>query len=136
MLKFYCVECGNPTTYSLNKPKFCSSCGKNFSIINNTSKSSVVTKKNNNFLDEDTDLDLNEEEVGSFNKNISELDFEIISEKTQASKLKDVIGTSPRTKKDKTFKKSGARMSKSEKKKILEEFSREAGTLKKKNKDG
>lgn len=135
MLKFYCSECGNPTTYSLNKPKFCSSCGRGFSVANNISRSSAVIQKTHTSLNEDIDMDLNEETI-SFNKNINKLDFEIVSEKTQASKLKDVIGTSPRTKKDKTLKRSGAKMSKSEKKKILEEFSREAGTLKKKNKDG
>ncbi len=31
MLKIYCSDCGAVTEYSLNKPKFCSSCGFSFS---------------------------------------------------------------------------------------------------------
>jgi hypothetical protein len=30
MLKIYCSECGSPTEYSLNKPKFCTNCGNSF----------------------------------------------------------------------------------------------------------
>lgn len=46
MLKHYCPECGNPTNYALNKPKFCSSCGLNFDTKDNlNSKSSAIVNK-------------------------------------------------------------------------------------------
>jgi hypothetical protein len=31
-MKLYCPTCGGGTNYSLEKPKFCASCGKSFSL--------------------------------------------------------------------------------------------------------
>mgnify|MGYP003118062507 FL=1 len=39
-MKAYCLTCGSPTEYSLNKPRFCGSCGESFSSI-----SKKATKK-------------------------------------------------------------------------------------------
>ncbi|NBP00128.1 MAG: hypothetical protein EBU90_08345 [Proteobacteria bacterium] len=137
MLKFYCIECGNPTSYTLNKPKFCSFCGKNFTNqssasmhVEHTVKNKIVNIRSNSIND-----DYDNDDVRSFDKDISKLDFEIYSEKIQPKKLKDVIGTSPKSKKDKNSIK-GKRMSKLERKKVLDEFSREAGTLRTRRKDG
>ena len=33
-MKAYCLTCGSGTEYSLNKPKFCGSCGESFSSLN------------------------------------------------------------------------------------------------------
>ena len=39
-MKAYCPDCGSATEYSLEKPKFCASCGSSFSIA-----SSAPSKK-------------------------------------------------------------------------------------------
>jgi hypothetical protein len=33
-MKAYCLTCGSGTEYSLNKPRFCGSCGESFSSLN------------------------------------------------------------------------------------------------------
>lgn len=41
MQKTYCTSCGAKIEYSLQKPKFCSSCGEPLDVINNTKNSST-----------------------------------------------------------------------------------------------
>lgn len=144
MLKIYCTECGHPTTYSLNKPKFCSNCGNSFEkiTINKTQpekptfakiqphKKIIARNENNNFEDnEDFDYDNDVNIVPDLNG----LDCEILESKKQNLKIKDIIGTADAREKNKN--KNNKKLSKIEKRKFLEEFKREAGALRPKKRD-
>jgi len=134
MLKHYCPECGNPTNYALNKPKFCSSCGLNFDTKNNlNSKSSVIvnkTKKINPFnIEDDFDDDNGSEH---YENNIKQLDFDISTNKLVKNTIKDLMGTAEKGQQPRISRK---KMSKLEKKKILQDFSNEARSIKPKNKN-
>ena len=44
-MKLYCPTCGAGTNYSLEKPKFCASCGKSFSVATHAPLGKVIPKK-------------------------------------------------------------------------------------------
>jgi len=131
MLKFYCSQCGNPTSYTLNKPKFCSHCGANFdSKYNINSKLDVTTKKQNTYkkidiIEDENDLDSDLD--ASIVNNIKKLDFEVSSVKFPKSKIKDIAGTSQGG--DRRERGARKKMSKLEKKKILEEIANESKAI-------
>ena len=43
-MKMYCLSCGSGTEYSLNKPKFCASCGSSFTSTASISPAKKVFK--------------------------------------------------------------------------------------------
>ena len=134
MLKHYCPECGNPTNYSLNKPKFCSSCGLNFDTKDNlNSKSSVVLNKikKNSPSNKEDDFD-DDNGLEHYENNIKQLDFDISTNKLVKNTIKDLMGTAEKGEQPRTPRK---KMSKLEKKKILQDFSNEARSIKPKNKN-
>lgn len=135
MLKIYCTQCGSPTAYSLSKPKFCSSCGKSFN--ENFTKNVIATEKpkiqQKNVLprfDVEDDDDIGDE-VNSV-PNISHLNYEVESSKDKKIKIGDIIGTGERRNKEKNKSKT---FSKSDRKKFLEEFKKEAGAIRVKSRD-
>jgi hypothetical protein len=129
MLKIYCSECGSPTEYSLNKPKFCSHCGASFdSKYNINLKSDVAIKKQNIYekigaIEDEDDSDVD----ASIINNIKRLDFEVSSVKLPKNKIKDIAGTSQG--RERSEKGSRKKMSKLEKKRILEEISNESKAI-------
>ncbi len=44
-MKLYCPTCGSGTNYSLDKPKFCASCGQPFTISSSTTPGKVSKPK-------------------------------------------------------------------------------------------
>ena len=131
MLKQYCSECGNPTNYSLNKPKFCSSCGLNFDTKDNlNSKSSAIVNKTKKISPSNKEDDDNGLE--HYENNIKQLDFDISTNKLVKNTIKDLMGTAEKGEQPRTPRK---KMSKLEKKKILQDFSNEARSIKPKNKN-
>jgi hypothetical protein len=145
MLKIYCTECGNPTNYSVSKPKFCSNCGSSFekTIINKIKPeqpsfnkiqpSKKVIARN----EEDPDYEEDESEEINYVPDIRKLDCDIMESKKQNLKIKDVIGTADPI--DKSQRNKTKKLSKIERKKFLEEFQKEAGSLRPKSrgrKDG
>ena len=44
-MKLYCPTCGGGTNYSLDKPKFCASCGQPFTISSSTTPRKVSKPK-------------------------------------------------------------------------------------------
>ena len=138
MLKLYCSSCGSPTNYTLNKPKFCSHCGnsfdKSFGNVNvNQLPLQKITKIQNTNLDYDVDDEL---DVKSFNKNLEKLNFDIHVEKNKSNKIKDIAGTYKKGENSYNKKQPRKKMSKLEKKKILDDIKREASSIKPKNKNG
>lgn len=155
MLKSYCTECGNPTSYSASKPKFCSACGASFDklVINKVllqkptadkpvgpKKISPRLEKAINAQDEDTDFEFDDPE-NDINKmpSIHRLDVEIEqgnSTAQQKIKIGDIIGSAKNTSKREKIK--GKTITKADRKKFLEDFQREAGSIRSSrgNKDG
>jgi len=146
MLKLYCTECGSPTSYSASKPKFCSSCGTSFDklVVNKVllqkptadkpvapKKISPRLQKATNTQDEDTDPDFDDPE-DDINRvpSIHRLDVEIdqgYQDKKEKTKIGDIIGSSRGgAKREKIQAKP---LTKADRKKFLEDFKREAGSV-------
>jgi len=132
-MKKYCTSCGSPTDYSLKSPLFCSSCGKSFDI-NNISVSKVqsrqiITKQN---LEEDQDEDFDSEEV-NYVPNISDLDVDLQIPNNKPVKLGAILGTSKDVEQIQLSKVDNPHV-KMSRKKVLEEFAKEAGSIRKNKK--
>ena len=141
-MKRYCFDCGSPTEYILKKPVFCANCGNSFEknsqasqvVIKNTqSQKPPIVKKINNlevepeFKDNIDYDDYDAKEV----PNISSLKIEAPLDKpNRGVKLKDLMGTST-NENSKKERKKGKKVSK---KQILEDFAKEAGSLRKNKK--
>ena len=136
-MKRYCLDCGSPTEYSLKKPLFCAYCGVSFDKNNNQplvqkvqlQKPTIAKKTYTPELDveDDQDFNDNEEDITSL-PNISKIQVETVAERSNRGvKLKDLMGTGENTKRDRS-KNKGKKVSK---KQILEDFAKEAGSLRK-----
>ena len=152
MLKIYCTECGNPTTYTSAKPKFCSACGEPFdkSVVNKVllqkpTADKPVTQNRpqkrilprierkaevENYDDNDDDYDDDYNSVNSVPQ-IDNLDIEIQETITQKTKIGDIIGSSKSLNKREKLK--GKNTTKAERQKFLEDFKREAGAIRPKS---
>ena len=146
MLKLYCTECGSLISYSASKPKFCSSCGTSFDklVVNKVllqkptadkpvapNKISPRLQKATNTQDEDTDPDFDDQEDDVTKMpSIRRLDVEIDQgHATTQSKTKigDIIGSAKSPQKREKIK--GKTVTKADRKKFLEDFQREAGSI-------
>lgn len=138
-MKRYCLDCGAPTEYSLKKPVFCSNCGNSFE--KNTQVSQPVVQKvqlqkptiaKKTYIPEvdieqDDEFYDDEQDIISVPK-ISKIQVETASENTNRGvKLKDLMGTGDNVKRNK-IKTKGKKTSR---KQILEDFAKEAGSLRK-----
>ena len=114
----YCQNCGKPSSYTSRKPNFCESCGFSF-------KTGEVEKSQ-------ATAGLEEDEV-SLNINISDLDFEIERFEPPTVTLGEIAGTASETpaKKGKAKKnpKRSKKAAEAAKQKTLDDFQKEAGTL-------
>jgi uncharacterized Zn finger protein (UPF0148 family) len=135
-MKKYCTTCGSPTDYSLKLPLFCSNCGKSFDT-NNISASKaqtkqIITKQN---LEEDRyeDEDSDSEEV-NYVPDILDLDIDLQVPQNKPVKLGSILGTSKDVESIQLSNVDNPNI-KMSKKKILEEFAKEAGSIRK-NKKG
>lgn len=102
MLKLYCSECGIPTEYSLNKPKFCSNCGNSF--FGNKKEEKVVQKtllqkptlkaKRENI--EPLDIEDEDYEVTDVNEmpDLDGLNFDIQIQPDSKETIGNIVGTS------------------------------------------
>jgi hypothetical protein len=140
-MKRYCLDCGAPTEYSLKKPVFCSNCGNPFEKNTQVSQPVVqkvqlqkptIAKKTYTpavDIDEDYDIDDSDDNETITNvPNISKIQVETASENQKRGvKLKDLMGTGEGAKRNKVKIKG----KKASKKQILEDFAKEAGSLRK-----
>lgn len=128
MLKIYCSECGAPTEYSMQKPKFCSSCGysffngKNQTILANTKTIVKETKiiENEDYLEDEG------EEVNNI-PSINNLLFDLEIQSENKEKLGKIMGSSAG---GENLLRKNRIDEKIDKKKVLEDFAREAGAIK------
>jgi len=136
MLKIYCTECGSPTNYSASKPKFCSNCGKSFdnTVVNKSLYQKPTTTKPID-VEVDDDFDDPEDDISTVNKvpSIRRLDVEMDQFEVQKQKTKigDIVGsakTGAKREKIENKKLTKSQMAE-ERKKFLESFKREAGSI-------
>jgi hypothetical protein len=102
MLKIYCSECGSPTEYSLNKPKFCTNCGNSFfgakkeekvALPVQMQKPTITKAKRSNIEPEDYEDD--DSEITEVNQvpDIDGLAFDINIQPDISEKIGDIIGS-------------------------------------------
>ena len=110
-MKVYCQSCGSGYSYTLDKPKFCGSCGK------------LYTKATTRTLNRDEE----EDEGEGFDTSLSSLEFEFDIRKNKGDKLEDIIGSAAEGEapfvrgKDSSYSKDT----------IQEDFLKDAGSIKK-----
>ena len=139
-MKRYCLDCGAPTEYSLKKPVFCSNCGNSFEKNTQVSQpvvqkvqlqKPIIAKKTYTppvDIEEDYDIDDDDNETITSVPNISKIQVETGHENiNRGVKLKDLMGTGENIKRNKVKMKG----KKNSKKQILEDFAKEAGSLRK-----
>ena len=144
-MKRYCINCGSATEYSLKKPIFCAYCGNPFEKNNENPKQIIekvqlqkktiarqLPEQNLELEDKDNDnYDENDNDGTDVTKvpNISNIQVETDNfKKDRGVKLRDLMGTessSIKREKNKTIGK------KTSKKQTLEDFAKEAGSLRK-----
>lgn len=138
-MKRYCLDCGAPTEYSLKKPLFCTNCGNPFEKNNQIPQTTVqktqlqkptIAKKTylpEVDIEDDQDFDDNGENITRVPQ-ISKIQVETAAETpNRGIKLKDLMGTGENIKRNK-LKPKGKKISK---KQILEDFAKEAGSIRK-----
>ena len=136
-MKKYCTDCGSPTEYSIKPPLFCSNCGKSYNNISVPSKlevKKIESKVKNLNIEADYDYDDDSEgEDLNHVPNISNLQMDLDIPKNKSVKLGSLLGTSNHDQEDIKFN-NPAPNKKLSKKKILEDFAKEAGSIKKSKK--
>ncbi len=93
-MKAYCPDCGSATEYSLQKPKFCASCGSSFSIAS-SAPSKKIFKTAAKVVKSKPKVEFMEEEEESFNiPQIDKLDVSFTSSSfAKSNKLGDIVGS-------------------------------------------
>lgn len=129
-MKRYCTSCGSPTEYSVKKPIFCSNCGIPFdkTQVNRVIPKPIVEKRTINPVVANN-LDYETDDVNI--PNISQIQIDVESDnnsKSKGIKLGQLLGTSAQAEKKPRERIKGKKNSK---KQILEDFAKEAGTIKK-----
>ena len=136
-MKKYCISCGGPTEYSIKPPLFCSNCGKSYNNISVSSKvevKKIESKVKNLNIEADYDHDdASEGEDLNYVPNISNLQIDLDIPKNKSVKLGSLLGTSDHNEEDVKFN-NRAPSKKLSKKKILEDFAKEAGSIKRSRK--
>jgi hypothetical protein len=144
-MKRYCTSCGSPTDYSLKKPQFCCNCGKSFDnnqtaqdkpvIANNTinlTRPNLNQKlRNVKNIENDNDENYDNEDDNYDNginhvPNIDGLEVETFAEKTRGEKIGDLMKSPSKPNKRSSLKTKAQKVSN---KKILEDFKKEAGSI-------
>lgn len=141
-MKRYCTDCGSPTEYSIKKPLFCSTCGKSFEKTNQLEslidknlpqsiKKPVQPKISQSYEIEDDFEDVDDTFGDEITKvpNINKLDVETFIEKAKGEKIEDLIKNPAKASRQPRIKQP-----KISKKKILEDFKKEAGSIRPSNK--
>lgn len=124
MIKQFCSDCGHPNLYSYDKPLFCSKCGYSFGGAKASAKQTETTAV---LGDEEDDGD----EIGSI-PDLSELDFEVARYESKAPTIGNIASEGPPDERKGDGRSSDKRgpVSPTDEKKFLQEFEKEAGSLK------
>ena len=118
-MKIYCSHCGAGTSYSMQKPKFCGSCGKPYMASN--AKAEPVRRVVQQVVEEDHD------EEGNFEVEIDALQFDFKTYGSNVHKLGDIIGSSNEDEVEESREKDSSYT----KRNIEQDFLNDAGSIKK-----
>jgi hypothetical protein len=118
-MKIYCSSCGAGTSYSMQKPNFCSGCGKPY--VASTAKTKPVRKVVQQVVEEDY------EDEDNFEVEIDALEFDFRTFGSNVHKLGDIVGSSAEDNIDE----SRERDSSYSKGNIEQDFLNDAGSIKK-----
>lgn len=146
-MKRYCISCGSPTEYSVKKPIFCSTCGSPFdkSQAPKVATKPIVEKRviiQRKYVDDkpvdnaivaNHKVEIEEETDNVSIPDISHIEMDIESDnnvKGKGTKLGEVMGTAIPSGGEKRVRQK-IKGKKNSKKQILEDFAKEAGTIKK-----
>ncbi len=116
-MKIYCSHCGAGASYSMQKPKFCGSCGKPY--INSSASAPKTITRN------EPAVASTEEE--DFEVDIDKLEFDFKTYGTNKHRLGDIVGSSNENETDE----SRERDSSYSKANIEQDFLNDAGSIKK-----
>ena len=84
-MKLYCSKCGSGHSYSMQKPKFCASCGQSY-----ISTPSAIKKKRTAAVESKAQLEDDEE---FFEVEIDSLEFDLKTSSANVHKLGDIVGS-------------------------------------------
>jgi hypothetical protein len=146
-MKRYCISCGSPTEYSVKKPIFCSTCGSPFdkSQATKVATKPIVEKRviiQRKYVDDkpvdnaivaNHKVEIDEETDDVSVPDISQIEMDIESDdnaKARGTKLGEIMGTAIPSSGQKRVRQK-IKGKKSSKKQTLEDFAKEAGTIKK-----
>lgn len=121
-LKLYCQQCGSSHEYTLEKPRFCQKCGNGFGNTSSFSKEKTITE-------EIPQEEESKEESFNFEK-IKKLEVNLIINKPGGETIGNIL-SQPRINSEYIDDFKEQRIPKA--KEVLEEFKREAGSLRKKD---
>jgi len=117
-MKIYCSHCGAGASYSMQKPKFCGSCGKPY--MGSTAKTESVSK-----MIQQVEEDYDEED--NFEVEIDALEFDFKTFGSNVHKLGDIVGSASEDNVDE----SRERDASYSKRNIEQDFLNDAGSIKK-----
>ena len=118
-MKIYSSSCGAGTSYSMQKPNFCSSCGKPY--MASTAKTKPVRKVVQQVVEEDY------EDEDNFEVEIDALEFDLRTFGSNVHKLGDIVGSAT----EDSIDESRERDSSYSKTNIEQDFLNDAGSIKK-----
>ena len=124
-MKLYCQKCGSGTSYNMQKPKFCQSCGASFS---GEVKASKITKRKITQPKKPTfDSVVSEEErEPQVPQNINKLEFDTVGTlQVKGTTVADLAGTLSPNEQAQTQERNLPQVSKED---FLKDFQKEAGT--------
>ncbi len=118
-MKIYCSHCGAGSSYSMQKPKFCGSCGKPY--IASEAKTRPTKRIAQQIAEED------HEDEDNFEVEINALEFDFKTFGSNVHKLGDIVGSATEDSSDE----SRERDSSYSKRNIEQDFLNDAGSIKK-----
>lgn len=132
-MKQYCLKCGNPTEYSLTKPKFCSKCGQSFNQNISNAANKVESIKISKINIENEDFDESDDNEITKIPDITSLEIEELSfPESKGETLGSIMNNLGSEDKTRTKRKKGKKIPKKEKNKILDEILSEGRSLRSK----
>tara|TARA_R100000008_G_scaffold86663_1_gene80734 strand:+ start:8494 stop:8907 length:414 start_codon:yes stop_codon:yes gene_type:complete len=129
-MKAYCQKCGHGTSYTSQKPKFCSFCGDSFSgdlaRVSKAAATNIATPAKTTVDKPKLEYELSTEDSGSDFEGMEGLAYEVERSSARKITFEQIAGTSdpstPIVDRPKAY--TRKRVSK---KQVLEDFKREAG---------
>ena len=118
-MKLYCSSCGAANSYTVEKPKFCQKCGTPMGRTQASQSNSPLPESDSDYA----------ENVPS----VSKLDIDIVGDFSPRGITLGALSQMPSAPTDSSAKPPKKKAPRVSKKKVLEDFHKEAGTIKPEN---